>query len=143
MTDWINRFIRNAKRFQNDSEIHPKWSQNAPSWTNWTQAVRSWLEVGPLLTLKCRTGAQDGFTMPKVGPQIASGWPKLALRSPHEGPSRHQDGSMCAQVGPKKDEVGPKTAQSRVNMPPSGHKLAPRLHECWQIKNIEKPNETQ
>ena len=26
---------------------------------------------------------------------------------------------MCAQVGPKMDEVRPKTAQSKVNMPPN------------------------
>ena len=39
-------------------------------------------------------------------------------------PSWHQDSSICAQVGPKMDEVGPKTVQSRTKMAPGKPKLA-------------------
>ena len=55
---------------------------------------------------------------------VTPGWPKLAPRWPHEMPSWHQDRPICAQVGAKMGEVGPKPVQSRTDMAPGGLKFA-------------------
>ena len=100
------------------------------------------------MTLKCRTGAQDSFNMAKAGSKIGPGFPKLASRYLHGSPSRRQDGSICAQVNPKIDEVGPKTVQSRASMPPNELLLvASWPQECMKagksktLKNQMKNND--
>ena len=73
---------------------------------------------------------------------------KFAPKSLPDGPSWRQDGSMCAQVGPKMDEVGPKTVQSRANMPPNELSLVTSWsQECMKadrsktLKNLMKNND--
>ena len=64
------------------------------------------------------------FHIPVDRLHVAVGLPKLAVRWLHKSLSRHQVRLICAEVGPKMDKVGPKTAQSRTDMAPVELKMA-------------------
>ena len=146
MHETIDLIIRLAKKIQNGLKIHPKWPQNGPSWTKRAQVVRSWLEVGPLLTLKCRMGAQDGFNMAKVGSRIASGWPNLAPICP-KGAQVGAKMVSCvpklaprwAKWGQRRTKVGPTCFQVSFSWQQFGRKIAWRTAKQKHWKNKGKP----
>ena len=90
--------------------LHPRWPKFVP-------------RSEPVDPRWAQVGAKSG-PVPFDRLHVALGLPKLTVRWIRKSPSRHHYSLICAEVGPKMDEVGPKTAQSRTDMAPVELKLA-------------------
>ena len=102
---------------ENNGLLHSAWSvciQDGPnSRQDPIQLTLSWPKLAP-----------NRLHIPFDRLHVALGSPKLTVRWLHKSSSRHQVRLICAQIGPKMDEVGPKMAQSRTDMAPVELKLA-------------------